>query len=77
MSLDVSKMMIRCDSHGCSSATCVPIRLRHYYDDSIMELRGASSASGWIFVSSRPYDRHYCPSCAGDHIRPRNHLAGA
>lgn len=71
MSLDISRMVITCDSQGCSNITGVPISVRQYYDDSILELRSHSSASGWIFVSSSPRDRHYCPACASRCICPR------
>ena len=72
MSLDILRMLLACDSEGCRSTTKVPIRLRHFYDDSILELRGQSSAAGWVFMSSGMHDKHFCPLCAEKHICPRN-----
>ena len=72
MSLDILRMLLACDSEGCRSTTKVPIRLRQFYDDSILELRGESSAAGWVFMSARMHDKHFCPLCAEKHICPRN-----
>lgn len=72
MSLDILRMLLACDSEGCHSTTKVPIRLRHFYDDSILEMRGQSSAAGWVFMSSGMRDKHFCPLCAPKQICPRN-----
>lgn len=72
MSLDIAEGVLRCDAEGCDSTTEIPIRLRQYYDDAILELRNESSAAGWVFISSKTYDKHYCPQCAEKYIGPKN-----
>lgn len=71
MSLDVNKKIIRCDAHGCNVTTEVPIQLRQFFDNDVFELRSASSASGWVFMSSSKQDKHFCPACARKYISPK------
>ena len=71
MTLDIAKKVLRCDARGCHATTSVPIQLRQFYDDTILELCSESSASGWVFISSGNQDKHYCPDCARKYMSPR------